>query len=671
VRRVFTQQRLLEWETAAEAEAGQKRTPVDVYLNWMPLIALALGLIVFFERRPAFYSALPILLLWACSKPVSMWLNMPLQSSRAEASDKDRHFLRRAAIRTWRYFAEFSTEEHNWLIPDNVQEEPYCVAARVSPTNVGFLLNARQVACEFGYVSVHELADLTAKTLATIRRMPKYRGHLYNWYDTRTLKPLPPFFVSTVDSGNLVASFWTLQKGCESVLQKPVLRQDLAEGFLDHLRILTDLRVFPRRLFARLERRTESGDWIRTLLRFPIPALERISSKEVEEKHAADVKWFALQASRRLHEIRQTIVRYLPWMLQDFAELRQNPMLGFPAENIALKDLPDVHAKFAGKLQLEIESPSEPRTDDQIASLKRLLSLVSGARMDTIRLIHDLEAMAADAERMANETEFGFLWNKRRKLLSIGIETEKGEVHQACYDLLASEARIATFVSIAKDEIPQETWFSLARTHTADRGRAALLSWTGTMFEYLMPSLWMRTYAGTLLDRSVEAAVVSQQEFTAPMRIPWGISESAYSVRDEAGTYQYYAFGVPQLAIHRGDVDALVISPYSTMLALGTSPQASLDNLRRMAHDGWFGTYGFYESADFTASRHKKWRHRFELVRCWMAHHQGMTFLSMANFLGDGMVQEWFHCHPRVQATELLLHEKPVNFLPSTASVGV
>jgi hypothetical protein len=185
------------------------------------------------------------------------------------------------------------------------------------------------------------------------------------------------------------------------------------------------------------------------------------------------------------------------------------------------------------------------------------------------------------------------------------------------------------------------------------------------MFEYLMPAIWMRTYTGTLLDRSRLAAVQMQREYTATKRIPWGISESAYAARDEAGTYQYHAFGVPQLALHQADIDALVISPYATALALSAAPKAALDNLRRISREGWFGAYGFYESADYTASRHRKWRHDFELVRCYMAHHQGMTLLSIANFLADGVVQEWFHAHPRVLATELLLHEKPVNYLPS------
>src|SRR6266404_639667 len=674
IRRLVTRQRLLEWETAAEAEiGGAKRTPVDVYLSWMPLIAVVLGTIVYLVRHTSIYSALPILALWAASKPVSVWLNAPPRPPRTEASDKDKRFLRRAAIRTWRYFAEFSTEEHNWLIPDNLQEDPFRVAARVSPTNVGFLLNARQVACEFGYLTVSEFAELTAKTLATIRKIPRERGHLYNWYDTRSLKPLPPLFVSSVDSGNLVASLWTLQQGCLQLIEEPVLRPQLAEGFVDQLRILADLRLFSQRLLARIERNSESKNWANSLLKFPHAALDRISANNADgSKHAEDVNWFAGQARMRLRAFRQNMVRLVPWLLLDFVELRRDPALLLPDESVTLRDLPEVLTRLEARLQATIEGvpASESERNERQLLLQRLLSLVSGARMDAVRLIQELQTLAFDAGKLADEMEFGFLWNPRRKLLSIGYEKEKNEVHSACYDLLASESRIAAFVAIAKDEIPQETWFLLARTHTTDRGRPVLLSWTGTMFEYLMAPLWMRTYPGTLLDRSRHAAARSQQEFTALKRIPWGISESAYSARDDAGNYQYHAFGIPQLAIFHGDVDALVISPYSSFLALSTLPKAALQNLRKMAHDGWFGAYGFYESADFGSSERRTWRPDYELVRCWMAHHQGMILLSIANFLRDGIVQEWFHSHPRVQATELLLHEKPVNYVSSSAATA-
>jgi len=529
------------------------------------------------------------------------------------------------------------------------------------------------VACEFGYLTVPEFAELTVNTLATIRRMRRERGHLYNWYETPTLKPLPPLFVSSVDSGNLVASLWTLQQGCLQLIERPVVRPELAEGFIDHLRVLADLRLFSQRLVARIERKSESKEWANSLLKFPHAALDRISAGNAEvSKHAEDVTWFANQARIRLRAFRQSIVRLVPWMLLDFAELRGDPALLLPDENMPLKDLPEALTRLEARLQVAIESvpASETEHNKRQLLLQRLLSLVSGARMDTVRLIQELQSVAADAGTLADEMGFGFVWNPRRKLLSIGYEKSANEVHSACYDLLASESRIAAFVAIAKDEIPQETWFLLARTHTTDRGHPVLVSWTGTMFEYLMAPLWMRTYPGTLLERSRHGAARSQQEFTASKRIPWGISESAYAKRDDAGNYSYNAFGIPQLAIFHGDVDALVISPYSTFLALDTIPKDALHNLRKMAHDGWFGAYGFYESADYGPSDQIKWRPDYELVRCWMAHHQGMILLALANFLHDGIVQEWFHSHPRVQATELLLHEKPVNYLPSSAAVA-
>jgi cyclic beta-1,2-glucan synthetase len=670
VRRVFTRQRLLEWETAAEAEAGvTKRTPVDAYLNWMPAIAILLGLIVFLVRSPALAAAAPILVLWACSKLVSKWLDNPARLAQAETSEKERRFLRSCALHTWRYFAEFSTKEHNWLIPDNIQEEPYRVAARVSPTNVGFLLNARQVACEFGYLTVNEFVEQTSQTLNTIRRMRRHCGHLYNWYDTRTLEPLPPLFISSVDSGNLVASLWTLQQGCLHLLDQPILRRGLAEGFLDHLQKLSDLGAFPRRLLAKIEAKSRTEGWAGSLLKFPPSALARIAGDG--KQPTGEAQWFAAQALVRLNQVRRTMVRFTPWVLPDFADLRQDDSIVLPREDVRLKDLPELMGRLATRLHLALDSAPPDSGSARRISLQRLHSLVSGTRMDSVRLIQDLQSLAAEAGRLADEMEFGFLWNRQRKLMSIGFESEKKQTHSACYDLLASESRLGTFVAIAKDEIPPETWFLLARTHTTDRGRPVLISWTGTMFEYLMPTLWMRSYPGTLLDRSHHAAILSQHEFTALKHIPWGISESAYSARDEAGNYQYHAFGVPQLALFHGELEALVISPYSTFLALNMLPRTARRNLRRMEQAGWFGIYGFYESVDFTSSRNRKWRQEPELVRCWMAHHQGMTLLALANFLEDGIVQTWFHSHPRVQATELLLHERPVNYVPSTASIAV
>jgi hypothetical protein len=658
VRRVITRQRLLQWETAAQAElAGYKRTILDIYLDCTPAVALGLFLLIWFTRRPALPAALPVLFLWAFSKPVSLWLNRPPRALRKRASEKDQRFLRIAALRIWRYFAEFSTEEHHWLIPDNVQEEPPNIAPRISPTNLGFLLNARQVACEFGYLTVPEFARQTLRTLATVSDLQRYRGHLLNWYDTRTLAPLPPAVVSSVDSGNLVASLWTLRKGCQELLRRPLLQPALADGFFDHLDLLSSLRILPRRRLSAL-RRERKKDWLECLQAVPGTFLEGARIQASRSRRAADAQWFAHQAHERIENVRQSVQHYCPWLLPEFGALRNDELINlrFRPDSLALEQIPDFIDSLIVRLQFAVGSTASGET---IALAGRLASLLPEARSRTLSLIEDLQAIADQAGRLAGEMDFRFLLDPGRRLLSVGFDVETQQLHAACYDLLATESRIAVFAAIAKNDIPQETWFLLGRAHTLDQGRAVLLSWTGTMFEYLMPALWMRIYPNTLLERTSAAALRSQQAYVADRRIPWGISESAYFRTDEAGNYQYYAFGIPQLAARRLDKDAPVISPYSSFLALHVDSSAALRNLRKMQNKRWMGTYGFYEAIDFHAYRRRSWLRRFEVVRCWMAHHQGMSLLSIANLLHEDVVQRWFHSHPRVQATELLLQEKP------------
>jgi cyclic beta-1,2-glucan synthetase len=665
IRRVFTGRRLLEWETAAEAELGrEKRTPVDIYMNWVPVVAIGLGLAVWFGRKGAFASALPILMLWAGSKLISVWLNHPHHASRKLASQRDDSFLRRSAIRTWRYFAELSTQEHNWLIPDNLQEDPPTIAARLSPTNLGFLLNARQAACEFGYLTVSEFAEQTLRTLATTSKLPKFRGQLLNWYDTRTLAPLTPMFVSSVDSGNLVASLWTLQQGSLDWLHRPVLQPALAEGLVDHLRILTGLRAFPRKRLIELQQRMRE-DWLQSLLNFPEEYLQDPPTPP-KSKREVDAQWFREQARARLESIRQTVRSSAPWLLPEFSSLRGDAAVNAKSgwDILALERVPEFIETLASLLQSAVRSAAP---EDQKALYRRLQTLLPEARSRVTQLIGELRKISETAARLSNDMDFKFLLNPKRKLLSVGFDVESQQLNAACYDLLASESCIALFTAIAKEDIPQESWFMLGRAHIVDRGHPVLLSWTGTMFEYLMPSLWMRTFPDTLLERSRSASVRAQQAYTASRNIPWGISESAYSLTDEAGNYQYYAFGLPPLALRKGELNATVISPYSTFLALNIEPSAALQNLRRMVRERWVGPYGFYESIDFNPARSRRglsWKNRPEVVRCWMAHHQGMSLLSIANFLHDNVVQQWFHSDPRVQATELLLHEKPVSHVP-------
>jgi cyclic beta-1,2-glucan synthetase len=660
VRRIVTRRRLLQWETAAEAELGAAAgTPVDIYLRWIPFLALGLGALVWLGHRNAPTVAGPILLLWAASKFVSNWLNRPPRELIGVDSERDRWFLRRSALRIWRYFAEFSTAEHNWLVPDNVQEEPLVVAPRISPTNLGLLLNARQVACEFGYLTLAEFTDQTLRTLETTTRLQRHKGHLLNWYDTRTLAPLSPRFVSSVDSGNLVASLWTLEQGALERLARPILEPCLADGLLDHLRILVELRALPRRLFRNVRQQTLKNSWLPYLLALPDTVFDNALRKPAAPKNnAQDTQWFAEQARLRLEKLRQTVRSYAPWWLPEFASLRGDPALNLQADNLPLEKMPDLIETLHTRLRASVDAG---KPAEQSSLQRRLQALLPEARARVVRLIEDLRMIAANAGDLANQMDFRGLLEPRRKLLSVGFDVESGKLYDSCYDLLATESRIAVFVAIAQDHIPQETWFLMGRGHTVYEGRPVLLSWTGTMFEYLMPGLWMQTYPNTLLDRSRIAAVRSQQAYTSRKGIPWGISESSYFKTDEAGNYQYRAFGVPNLASYKFEESVLVISPYSSFLALTVDVSAALRNLRHMARDGWSGPYGFYEAADFTPSRRRSRFHRYELVRCWMTHHHAMSLLSIANLMQRGIVQKWFHSEPRVQATELLLHEKPVS----------
>ena len=657
VRRLFTRERLLEWESAAESELKKNRSAIDRYVDWLPFLAAGLGLLIWLTKPHSLLAASPVLLLWACSKPLAMWLNSSPIRPRPETQRRDVLLLRRSALYIWRYFAEFSSTEHHWLIPDNVQDEPRKIAARVSPTNIGLLLNSRQVANELGFITVPEMIDLTEKTLGTLASLPKYRGHVMNWYETRTLEAKSPQFISSVDNGNLLASLWTLQQGCLERLHQPLISWSLAEGLLDHLRVLVKLGAFPKRELKRLQTELQNENWLASVLNFPEELLRE--GEIPDAKHAGEIRWFRVQALLRVKNIRGLVLDYMPWLLSDFDELSHQLTAGpIPIPNLLpLGQLPDAVAMLLSRL----DENSEAAQNGNQSAAQRLQVLLTIAHQNALRLVDSVRHTSQQARDLGDAMDFTFLLDKQRLLMSVGFDAEAKKLVPYYYDLLATEPRTAVFVAIAKDDVPQEAWFRLDRPFSNDDGRPVLLSWTGTMFEYLMPTIWMRSYANTLLDRAGMAAVRSQQAYAASKGIPWGISESASARRNEEDEYHYEAFGVPNLALKKNEIEPLIISPYSTFLALNVDHKNALANLRRMNSLGWFGPYGFFEAADYT--RHKKrfgGGARFELVRSWMVHHQGMALLSLANFLCDNVVQNWFHSDRRVRATELLLQEKPV-----------
>jgi len=648
IRSTITHSRLLEWETATEAELGiRKRTPVDTYLDWIPVVSIALGLCLFRYPEAAPY-ALPFLILWGCSKFISIWLNRSPHPGDFELGPKDHVFLRDIALRTWRYFAEFSNTGNNWLIPDNVQEEPYRVAERLSPTNLGLLFNARQVAVEFGYLTVSEFVDQTERTLHSSLRLPRHYGHFLNWYDNITMKPLEPQFVSSVDSGNLVASLWSLKQGCLELLREPVIRHSALEGIEDH-----------RRMLGQKSARTgrASAAWLSELLR------EGETASRPPEADTSDSAFWARALQARIDEVRTEVRNFLPWLLPEYRTLRElSPSLDLPANAPVLSKAEVFYRDLDAKLQAATTRGVAPESALLIARLRAELT-ESSTRPSV--LAGRLQKLADDVDRLARSMNFKMLVDHRRNLLSIGFDVTKQELNKSCYDLLASESRMATFLAVAKGEAPQEAWFRLGRSHTLCEGESVLVSWTGTMFEYLMPVIWMKSHPDTLLDRAVRAAVRSHQKYATNRRVPWGISEAAYSNTDAEGNYQYAAFGVPGLALSVAREGTLVISPYSSCLALLADPAGAVKNLRSLAGKKWLGQFGFYESADFTHSRVSLFtKRKYELVRCWMAHHQGMSLAAICNVLKDDAFQRWFHAEPLVQASELILQERPLRVRP-------
>jgi cyclic beta-1,2-glucan glucanotransferase len=656
VRRFITGERLLEWEIAAQSELlSPADAPVDRYLALTPVLAVSLGALIFLfaAQRWAIVWAAPILLLWALSNPLIIWLNRPPRVQRP-IDKKDREFLSAHALRIWRYFREFSVERHNFLVPDNVMEQGRIEAPRVSPTNIGLLLNTRQVACELGFLTAPEFVALTRSTLGTIDRMEKFRGHLYNWYDTETLRPLDESpFVSSVDSGNLVASFFTLHAGTRALANKPLLRPEIFAGLRAHLFVLRETDSLPGALSRIKTPEATAGiaDWIAWLL----TARPVFAAKAALTRERQDDAWWIEQTLYRVEAIFTLIDGYLPWLLPEFAPLLLLFQMGLAEKPTELN--PASALRFAYELQSILTGDHRIFPDPSVHQLaERLCELLSTARENLSKLSADLQNIERTAERLAQETEFAFLVDPYRQILSIGYDMGKKKRHEACYDLVASEARIATFLAIARGDLRQQSWGKLGRDHTRVNGRFLLFSWSGTMFEYLMPALWMRSYPRTLIARTQDACVHVQRAFGNSLGIPWGVSESASSRKNDRGDYHYFAYGLPSISLWPEATAGPVISPYSTFLALAVGAPLALRNLRRMESEGWVGPYGFYEAADYSVSSLRP-----VVVREWMAHHLGMSLLAIANSLCDCVVQQWFHAHPMIQATELLLHEIPVN----------
>jgi cellobiose phosphorylase len=658
-----THRRLLEWNPSGNPD---RKSRTDLAASWRtmwvaPVLATAGVLYLTLSRPAALGVAGPILGLWFASPAIEWWISRPLARRETRLTADQILFLRKLSRKTWAFFEIFVGPEDHWLPPDNYQEHSALVVRhRTSPTNMGLALLANLSAYDFGYIPAGQLIERTANAFHTMEALERHRGHFYNWYDTQSLKPLPPLYVSTVDSGNLAGHLLTLRPGLLALPDRRILEGRWFDGLSDTLRILVDAagEAAPAQL-AQLQKDLASPSASRpTTLAGARLCLDRLATAvaEMVDSLKADAGSQAMGWARALARQCQGTLDELtflaPWTLLPTSPDRLNNFRGLD-EIPTLRELAGFEREWLPAIEDRLGSEAAPEENERLSELRRLITQASRCAKARIAAIERLARQSGELADM----EYDFLFDKARHLLAIGYNVGERRRDSGYYDLLASEARLSTFVAIAQGKLPQESWFALGRLLTTAGGKPVLLSWSGSMFEYLMPLLVMPTYEDTLLDQTYRAAVETQVEYGRHRGVPWGSSESGFNMVDVHLNYQYRAFGVPGLGLKRGLADDLVIAPYASALALMVAPEEACLNLQRLAAEGLEGDYGFYEAIDYTPSRLPRGQSS-AVVRSFMAHHEGMSFLSLAYLLLDRPMQKRFESDPLFQATMLLLQER-------------
>ncbi len=680
LRLLLTRKRLLEWQTASDAERNAHTDLVGFYATmWIaPLVAVISG--VFIQMHPAtgLWTALPILGLW-CAAPWIAWrISQPITPARPLLSLPQRAFLHRTARITWRFFETFVNAGDNWLPPDNYQEEPTAiVASRTSPTNIGLALLANLTATDFGYLSIGGLIRRTQDTFASLQKLERHRGHFYNWYDTRTLRPLQPLYVSSVDSGNLAGHLLTLAPGLTELSDQFIFSPQVFSGLRDTAKILEDLKVPDldlKAVEAELKHLPDTLPERFTALQRLRDTVERLAASP-PPRATDDARWWLSALERNTRDHLDDLLHLAPWLALPPrpADLRVTPKLRDALAGLeqtpTLHDVAELSQSLCPQIESALEEPaagSAPPLADGREWLTKLLAALREASERASQRITTLEGLARQAQEFA-AMDFTFLFDSERNLFSIGYNASDHRRDNSYYDLLASEARLCSYVAIAQGQIPQDHWFALGRLLVTLGGNPVLVSWSGSMFEYLMPLLVMPAYENTLLDQTHRSCVAHQIEYGQMRHVPWGISESGYNLTDAQLNYQYRAFGVPGLGLKRGLASDLVIAPYATLMAVMVAPREACHNLHRLIAEDRAGTYGFYEAVDYTPSRLPPGRSSVT-IRSFMAHHQGMGFLALAYTLLDRPMQRRFMACPQFRATDLLLQERMPNIVARVLS---
>jgi len=642
-RMTVSRRNLLQWRTSREVQQDGTHSALRTYrVMWINPTLAILGAVAVWTRQPlALAPALPVMLLWLAGPELARWSSERRKEIVFTPSRRQRRFLRALSRRVWAFFETYVGEEDHWLPPDNMQEVPTTVVAhRTSPTNIGLSLLSCLAAYDFGFITAGHLLDRVAKTVQTLQGMQRYRGHLYNWYDTTTLQPLTPHYVSSVDSGNLAAHLLTLRPGLLALLEEPLFHPRLLDGLRDTLTLLRDALPDGLHNAAIASLRHLLRDNVQT----PPASLERVMV------HVVDLQM-------RIDDL-HTLVPNDPESEAFFWYQRLREQLA------DLRHEMDLATSWTAGMPERDSIPTlwQVLVSNHVAAEGTPASTPKGRRDEILRLTAVISELAT--------MDFRFLYDPRKKLLSIGYNVDERRLDPSCYDLLASEARLASYLAIAQGQLPQDSWFALGRLLTASGGKPVLLSWSGSMFEYLMPMLVMPTYEGTLLDQTCQAAVERQIEYGRQTGVPWGVSESGYNTVDVHLNYQYRAFGVPGLGLKRGLGEDVVIAPYACVMALMVAPSEAYTNLERLANEGRRGRFGFYEAVDYTPARVPHGQTSV-VVSSFMAHHQGMSLLSLAYLLLDRPMQKRFDNDPQFRAIALLLQERvPKNATEYLHAIG-
>ncbi len=721
-RLVISHRNLLQWTTAAQTT---RLFGLEVYRNtvWLRMIVstvmaltLAIGIQLVYVISgnggiaPPLIYATPILLLWIFSPVIDKWISQPIIQRTIPLSEEQVGLFRQVARRTWGFFERFVGPEDHWLPPDHFQEAPIgIIAHHTSPSNIGLLFTSTLAAYDFGYLDQLGLATRLTITMDTLDQLERFRGHFLNWYDTLTLQPLNPRYISTVDSGNLAASLIVTAQACQRMPNERIFRWFLWQGYLDTLSNLTEiLKGMSKAEFDRqveeinrriaemkdkiLSVRTEPNRWyalFQTVNGLFWPDLSKLLVELIEVGSLA----FDLEALRKLQEvaaqverhhqgIERTLTELVPWihLLEQvpglFNETQFSQVLSTLRDNLPYNPrLGQIHASVTAglpstaglrNLLTEIQVTSDPDSGEERKAMEWLDAMdqalaQAGANADALMNIY--AQCATRAERFVTEMDFQFLYHPQRQVFRNGYNLDTGQLDNNCYDLLASEARIASIIALAKGEVPQSHWLQLSRPLTRVEGMYVLLSWSATMFEYLMPPLFLRSYPGTLLADSAQGVILHQIAYGKSKGVPWGISESGFYLFDANQNYQYRAFGVPGLGFKRGLGDDLVVAPYASLMAISYNPHAVALNLASLMEHNNFGLYGLYESIDFTADRLPMGDTSI-VVHEYMTHHQGMILMALVNYFHKDIMVRRMHSDPRIQSVELLLQEQIPQVVP-------